>query len=135
MGFLRLMHAQFPQLQVVGAREGRDDAETNYRLARTLLKQHPDLVGLYNLGGGAEGVGHALQERRGSERTVFVAHGLTPDTRALLIDGTLVAVINQHPQTMVLNTVRVFTNLRDGRSATVGVEPVRISIMLRENPP
>lgn len=66
---------------------------------------------------------------------MFVAHGLTPDTRALLIDGTLEAVINQHPQTMLLNCVRIFGNLRDGRGATAGVEPVRISIALRENLP
>lgn len=135
MGFMRLMEEQFPQLEVVGVREGRDDAETNYRHARALLRQHPDLVGLYNIGGGAEGVGRALQERRDGQRTVFVAHGLTPDTRALLIDGTLDAVITQHPQAMVLNTVRIFTNLRDGRSATAGVEPMRISIVLKENLP
>jgi LacI family transcriptional regulator len=136
LGFLALMAEQFPQLQVVGVREGRDDAQTNYRLVSTLLEQHPGLAGLYNIGGGAEGIGRAMQERRRPrERTVFVAHGLTPDTRALLIDGTLDAVINQHPQTMVLNTVRIFTNLRDGRSATAGVEPVRIGVVLRENLP
>ena len=75
-----------------------------------------------------------------SDATLTTEHqvlltGLTPDTRALLIDGTLDAVINQHPHTMVLNCVRIFTNLRDGRSATSGVEPVRISIVLRENLP
>lgn len=135
MGFLRLMQDEFPALQVVGVREGRDDAGTNQRLTAALLKQHPDLVGLYNIGGGAEGVGRALKERRRGARPVFVAHGLTPDTRALLIDGTLDAVINQHPQTMVLSCVRMFTNLRDGRSASAGVEPVRIGIVMRENLP
>ncbi len=135
MGFMGVMQEQFPQLHVVGVREGRDDAQTNYRLACALLRQHPDLVGLYNIGGGAEGVGRALQERRGGERAIFVAHGLTPDTRALLIDGTLDAVLNQHPQTMILNTVRIFTNIRDGRSPSAGVEPMRISIVLRENLP
>jgi LacI family transcriptional regulator len=135
MGFLRLMEDEFPQLKVVGVREGRDDADTNQRLTLALLKQHPDLVGLYNIGGGAEGVGRALKEHGKALHTVFVAHGLTPDTRALLINGTLDAVINQHPQTMLLNCVRIFTNLRDGRSATAGVEPVRISIVLRENLP
>jgi len=135
LGFLQLMHDEFPALQVVGVREGRDDADTNYRQTLALLKQHPDLVGLYNIGGGAEGVGRALKERRRGARTVFVAHGLTPDTRALLVDGTLAAVINQHPQTMLLNCVRIFTNLRDGRSATAGVEPLRISIVLRESLP
>ena len=137
-GFLQLMHEQFPGLQVVGVREGRDDADTNERLTRSLLAQHPDLVGLYNIGGGAEGVGRALQAhtaQQGGARPVFVANGLTPDTRALLISGTLDAVINQHPQTMLLNSVRIFTNLRDGRSASAGVEPVRISIVLRENLP
>ena len=43
-----------------------------------MLKQHPDLVGLYNIGGGAEGVGRALKERQRDQHTVFVAHGLTP---------------------------------------------------------
>ena len=56
-------------------------------------------------------------------------------TRALLIDGTLDAVLNQHPQTVLLNAVRLFTNLREGRSAHAGVESVRISIVLRENLP
>jgi LacI family transcriptional regulator len=135
MGFLGLMQERFAGLRVVGVREGRDDADTNERLARALLRQHPDLVGLYNIGGGAEGVGRALKSRRQGERPVFVAHGLTPDTRALLIDGTLDAVINQHPQTMLLNCVRIFSNLRDGRGATAGVEPVRIGVVLRENLP
>jgi len=135
MGFLRLMQDEFPALQVVGVREGRDDADTNHRLTLALLKQHPDLVGLYNIGGGAEGVGRALKERQRDQHTVFVAHGLTPDTRALLIDGTLDAAINQQPQAVLLNAVRIFTNLRDGRSANAGVEPVRISIVLRENLP
>lgn len=133
--FLELMQTQFPQLQVMGVREGRDDAETNYRLTRALLRQHPDLAGLYNIGGGAEGVGQALAEHRGANRTVFVAHGLTPDTRALLIDGTLDAVINQQPQALVLNAVRHFTNLRDGRNVAAGVEPLRIGIVLRESLP
>ena len=75
-------------LRIVGAREGRDDAETNYRLTQSRLRQHPDLVGLYNIGGGAEGVGRAIKEsRRDPGAIVFVAHGLTPDTRGLLIDG------------------------------------------------
>jgi LacI family transcriptional regulator len=135
MGFLRLIEAEFPALRVVGVREGLDDAETNYRLARTLLREHPNLVALYNIGGGAEGVGRALKAHQGFVRPVFVAHGLTPETRALLVDGTLDALINQDPQTMILDCVRILTNLRDRRAALAGVEPVRISIVLRENLP
>jgi LacI family transcriptional regulator len=40
-------------VQVVGVREGQDDAERNYRQARALLEPHDDLAGIYNIGGGA----------------------------------------------------------------------------------
>jgi LacI family transcriptional regulator len=36
---------------------------------------------------------------------------------------------------MVMNCARIFSNLRDGRDATSGVEPVRISVVMRENLP
>lgn len=135
LGFMRLMQENYPQLRVVGVSEGQDDAETNYRLTKSLLTQFPDLVGLYNIGGGAEGVGQALKERSNKSSIQFVAHGLTPDTRALLIDGTLSAVINQTPQTVLLNAVRTCTNLRDNHQANTGIEPMRISIVIRENLP
>jgi LacI family transcriptional regulator len=133
IGFLNLMKDQFPALQLVGVREGRDDAETNYRLARTLLDQHADLIGLYNIGGASDGVARALKEAERAHKVVFVGHGLTPDTRALLVDGTLDAVINQHQQTMIHNCVRIFTNLRDGRAPHAGIERVRIDVVVAEN--
>ena len=34
-----------------------------------------------------------------------------------------------------LNCVRIFANLRDGRDAMAGIEPARISLVLRENLP
>jgi len=134
-GFLHAMREMFPELTVIGLREGQDDADNNCRQARALLEQHPDLVGLYNIGGASDGVGRALKETGRDQKVVFVGHGLTPDTRAMLIDGTMDAVITQHPQTMVNACARIFANLRDGQGAMVGVEAVRISIVLRENLP
>jgi LacI family transcriptional regulator len=135
MGFLHVMRELFPELAVVGLREGRDDAATNYRLVRGLLEQHADLLGLYNIGGASDGVGRALKEAGREHDVVFVGHGLTSDTRVMLIDGTMDAVITQYPHTTVMNCVRVFANLRDGRDVMTGVEPVRISIVLRDNLP
>jgi len=135
MGFLHVMRESFPQLRVIGVREGRDDAATNQRLARGLLEQHPDLIGLYNIGGASDGVGRALQEAGRDQKVVFIGHGLTPDTRGMLIDGTLDAVITQHQPATVLNCVRIFTNLRDGREPLTGVDPVGINVVLRENLP
>lgn len=136
MGFRHILAESFPALQVVGGlREGQDDADTNHRQARQLLRQHPDLVGIYNVGGASDGVARALKEAGRDGRLSFIGHGLTPDTRTLLIDGTMDAVINTTPQTIVNHSVRIFSNLRDGKGAMVGVEPVHISVVLRENLP
>lgn len=134
-GFLHLFEEQYPGVQVVGAREGHDDAEKNYRQARALFEQHGDLAGIYNIGGGAEGFGRAIHECGLARKPVFIGHGLTPDTRALLIDGTMDAVITQNPQGAVMNCVRIFANLRDGREPHSGVETVRSQVIFRENLP
>lgn len=134
-GFLHLFEEQFPLVQVVGVREGQDDAERNYRQARALLEQYGDLAGIYNIGGGAEGIGRALKEAGSDRKIVFIGHGLTPDTRALLIDGTMDAVITQNPQGAVMNCVRIFANVRDGREPTNGVETTRSQVIFRENLP
>jgi len=134
-GFLHLFAEHYPQMQVVGLREGYDDEQTNHRQTRALLEQHPDLAAIYNIGGGAAGIGRGLKERGRDREIVLIGHGLTPDTRALLIDGTMDAVINAFPQTIVNHSVRILSNLRDGKSALLGLEPVQISVVLRENLP
>ncbi|OIQ74433.1 D-allose-binding periplasmic protein precursor [mine drainage metagenome] len=134
-GFLHLFEEQYPLVQVVGLREGQDDPEKNYRQARALLEQHADLGGIYNIGGAPEGIARALKEAGLTGKVVFIGHGLTPDTRALLIDGTLDAVITQNPQSAVMNCVRIFANLRDKREAHSGVEMVRSQVIFRENLP
>lgn len=135
MGFQHILEEKFPSLQVVGLREGQDDAQTNYRQSRQLLKQYSDLVGIYNIGGASDGVAQALKEAGRDQSTVFIGHGLTPDTRALLVDGSLDALINQNLHSTILNSVRIFSNLREGREAMTGVEPMQISVVLNENLP
>ena len=77
----------------------------------------------------------ALKEAGQDQKVVFIGHGLTPDTRALLIDGSMDAVITQSPHTTLMSCVRIFTNLRDGREALSGVESTRSQVIFRENLP
>ncbi|MBT2302222.1 LacI family DNA-binding transcriptional regulator [Variovorax paradoxus] len=135
VGFLHLIDEMFKRLQVVGLREGQDDAEKNYRQTRALLDQHPDLAGIYNIGGASDGVARALKEAGREHKVVFIGHGLTPDTRAFLIDGSMDAVITQSPHATLMNCVRIFTNLRDQREVLAGVESTRSQVIFRENLP
>ncbi len=123
---------------IIGVREGRDDAITNAKLTQALLEQHPDLLGIYNIGGGAEGVGHALKEARHGQRVVFIGHGLTSDIRALLIDGTMDAAIVLDPQSAVMSCVRILGQLKDspdGREGVARVKPVNSVVIFKENLP
>lgn len=135
MGFLHLFEDLFPEIQVVGLREGHDEEARNYRQTKTLLAQHPDLAGIYNIGGGPEGIARALKEAGRQHEVVFVGHGLTPDTRSLLIEGAMDAVMTQNPQAAMMDCVSIFANLRAGRPASQGVERPRTEIVLRENLP
>lgn len=135
IGFLHIAQEMFPGIEVIGLREGHDDQERNYRQTRNLLERYADLVGIYNIGGASDGVARALKEAGRDQKVVFIGHGLTPDTRALLIDGTLDAILTQTPQSMVMNCVRIFSNLRERRDPLAGIEALRVNIMLRENLP
>jgi len=135
MGFLYLLQEQFPAIEIVGLREGHDNESKNYRQTKMLLAQHPDLAGVYNIGGGPEGIGRALKEAGRQNDVAFIGHGLTPETRGLLIDGTMDAVITQHPQTTLMDCVAIFANLRAGRSPLHGTIGSRIEVILRENLP
>jgi LacI family transcriptional regulator len=135
IGFLHLIESTFPQVKVIGLREGQDDSERNYVQTRNLIAQHPDLAGVYNSGGGSDGVARAIVEAKTEQKVLFVGHGLTPDTRALLIDGTMDALITQTPQAMVGNCLKIFRNVHEGRDALDSVKPVQFSIILRENLP
>lgn len=135
MGFLHLFEELFPQLEIVGMREGLDEEARNYRQTKTLLGQHPDLAGIYNIGGAPEGIARALKEVGRQQEIVFIGHGLTPETRALLLDGTIDAVITQNAHGTLMSCVSIFANLRAGRSAMDGMAPPSIEIVLRENLP
>lgn len=134
-GFLHVIDEAFPALRVVGLREGHDDPERNYRQTRALLKDFPDLVGIYNAGGASDGVARALREAGRADDVVFIGHGLSPDTRALLIDGTMDAVLTQNMQSAPASCARILANLRAGRPAMADVEPVPITVIVRENLP
>ena len=66
---------------------------------------------------------------------VFIGHGLTSETRAMLIDGTMDVVITQSPGGVVTSCARILANLHAHRPALAGVEPVRMSVYFRENLP
>lgn len=134
-GFRQLAAERFPNLSVVQLREGHDDAAENYRAARDLLIRHPDLVGIYNIGGAPSGIARAIRELSAQRRIIFVGHALSPDARTMLEEGVMDFVLNQSHEKTVSNAIRIFTNLREGRPAEAEIEKLVIELVTRENLP
>lgn len=134
-GFRQLVSEKFSNLSVVELREGHDDAAENYRAARQLLIRHPDLIGIYNIGGAPSGIARAIRELSARRRIIFVGHALSPDTRTMLNEGKMDFALNQSHEKTVSNAIRIFTNIREGRPPEADVEKLVIELLTRENLP
>lgn len=129
MGFLAFIDESFPHLTVIGPQEGHDNRDENYINTHRLLEQHPDIVGIYNVGGSSDGIGRALRESKRDKEICFIGHGLTPDTRCMLIEGIMDMVITQSPSAIYARAIEVASGERNDSDA------VAMEIYFSENLP
>jgi LacI family transcriptional regulator len=134
-GFNQVMASEFPDLAVLPVLEGRDEDDRSERLLARLLGRHADIVGLYNVGAGTQGVASALSEAGRDRRMVFVAHDITALTRRLLLQGAMDAAISQNPGHEARAAVRVLLALARGEPILREQEKIRIDIVMRDNLP
>ena len=133
MGFLGVMEESFPQIEVVGVREGHDNPDENYQHTLKLLSDYPDLIGIYNVGGSSDGVGRALREMGRDQDTLFIGHGLTKDTRKFLVEDTMDMVITQSPDAVVRNVLHIFSNVQAGELPSAGIPALTMEVIVKEN--
>ncbi|SPP99189.1 LacI family DNA-binding transcriptional regulator [Bradyrhizobium vignae] len=138
-GFNQVMASEFPGLDVLPVLEGRDEDDRSEQLLAQLLGRHADIVGLYNVGAGTQGVAKALNDRAlneaGRDKLVFVGHDVTALTRRLLLQGVMDAAISQNPGHEARAAVRVLLALARGEPILREQEKIRIDIVMRDNLP
>jgi LacI family transcriptional regulator len=131
MGFRHILAEEFPNLQIVELREMLDDREKAFAEAAALLDRHDDLAGIYNIGAGNQGIARALKQRGRS--VVFVGHEATEGNKALLLDGTLDAVIDQNPRVEAREALNILA--QSVRGLDYDPHPPRLQIVFKENIP
>jgi LacI family transcriptional regulator len=132
-GFEQVLAQDFPEVEVIAVREGRDDPARVKTLAADLLAEHRDLCGLYNVGAGTDGVIAALEAAGRAGDVVFVAHELTDENRAALMRGTIDAIINQDAGHEARSAARILQALANDWPILDDQERIRIDIFLRDN--
>ena len=135
LGCEQVLRAGFSDLVSLPVVEGRDEAEATASVVRELLRAHPDIVGLYNIGAGNRGLIEVLRELRRPGEVIAVAHELTPHARSALNDGVFDAIICQDPAHEVRSAVRVLQALCEGGEVVRSQERIRIEVFLKDNLP
>lgn len=134
-GFRDALNEQFPNLVVIDRIDNKDDFEKAYQQTNKILDSHDDLLGIYNIGAGNRGIGHALQERGKAKDTIFIGHEVTSYSRQFLIEGIMDAVINQDVSHEANEAIRMLMAHHMSANPLLALGPPRVEIFVRENLP
>jgi len=135
MGFRRVLGERFENLKIISYLEDRDDDETAYQQVKKVIGEYPDLVGIYDIGAGTQGIARALMEAGRGADVVFIGHELTRFSREFLIDGVMDAVLDQVPRKESRMLIDMLERFASGENGGYNSESAPISVFFRENLP
>jgi LacI family transcriptional regulator len=133
MGFRHILAEESPALQIVEQREMLDDPDQAYAISMDVLSRHPDLSAIYNVGAGNSGIASALRAMDLRRHVLLIGHEATEDTRELLLDGTLDAVIDQNPRVEAREALNSLEGAITGKHFEKHAP--RLQVIFRENIP
>jgi LacI family transcriptional regulator len=134
-GFRQIFAEDFPLFVIVQLQENFDDWKRSCSATKELLNAHPDLGGIYNIGGGNRGIVQALEETGLAGQVVFIGHELTEHTRRFLLSGVMDAVIDQNPRREAREAVIALSRAARGLPVQQSDLTVGIQVIFRENIP
>lgn len=89
IGFRSGLRANFPKVIISGEAQGEDSADLTRNAAAKLLRDHPALGAIYNVGGGNVGMVDALRAAGRATDMLVVGHEVNPVTGPLLRAGAM----------------------------------------------
>lgn len=101
-GFRSYFREFAPDFTLLGPLSTFETSAVAQEMTEKLLKEHPDLAGLYVAGGGISGALAGLRTMNRAGSLVAIGYELMASTRTALADGTLAFVIS-HPITRLAN--------------------------------
>ncbi|MGO4872398.1 MAG: LacI family DNA-binding transcriptional regulator [Roseiarcus sp.] len=134
-GFNQVLSLEYPRLNALNPAEGGDQDDVSEAIMARLLADHPDLIGVYNVGAGTPGVAKAIADAGREGRLVFIAHDVTNFTRRCLLRGVIDAVIAQDPGHEARSAIRVLLSLARNEPILAEQEKIHVDIVMRDNLP
>ena len=135
LGFDTIMAKYAPRLKVCPSLEDYGDPIRTTQIFKTALQSEPPVVGIYLMNHDIHDAMEAIEKFGSPRDIVIIAHELTPQTCARLVDGSLDAVITQDVGHLVHSSIRVLKAKITNTNTVASQERIRIEITLRENMP
>lgn len=132
-GFRQILSADFSGIELLGPLEGHDERDQTEALVSSLLAEHPDLSGIYNLGAGNAGLVAALEKSGRAGKLRVIAHELTAPTREGLRSGAIDVVLDQNPDGEIREAITAARSLALSAARHAATDPIEIGIFLRDN--
>lgn len=133
VGLRQYLAEEAPNLTLLELRESGDNRTRAFAQATDLLAKRPGICAIYNAGGGTAGIAHALQDSGRATDIIFVAHEATNTNKALLLDGTLDAIIDQNAKREAQEALAMLSAVARGQNRST-TQP-RLHLILKENIP
>jgi LacI family transcriptional regulator len=95
IGFRTVLRQDYPALQIIEAVNGNDDPGLNFACVSELIARHPDLLGVYCVGGGQGAVAAAIESAGLAQKLVMIGHNFNDETKPYVLSGTIDAIIHQ----------------------------------------
>ncbi len=131
IGFRALLRQESNDFKIIGVYKGRDDVEGNYKETNELIENNSDLVGIYNVGGGNQGITRALREAGITSQVTYIGHNLTQNTQSYLLDGSMDLVIHLNMRDVARVAVQILIDFLNKQPFSSQILP--FEIITKEN--
>jgi LacI family transcriptional regulator len=129
MGFRALLRHEHPELEIIELVDGNDDPKLNFERVSGVVRAHPDLLGVYCMGGGQSGVAAALEAAGVARSVVMIGHNFNDETKPFLLSGTIDAIIHQDMARIASAALNALSGAEVSQ-ASIGIP---VEIITREN--
>jgi len=115
--FKAQMAAKYPGITIVGTQYSDGDKAKALNIATDFMRANPDLAGIYACNEGSTvGVGNAVKQAGKVGKVIVVGWDKSPESQALILDGTINAIMVQNPAIMGSKGIQAGVDLMNGKT-------------------
>ncbi|MDR2072549.1 MAG: substrate-binding domain-containing protein [Spirochaetaceae bacterium] len=115
--FKEQIASKYPNITIVGTQYSDGDKAKALNIATDFMRANPDLAAIYACNEGSTvGVGNAVKQAGKAGKVVVVGWDKSPESQALILDGTVLAVMVQNPAAMGSMGIQAGVDLIQGKT-------------------